>query len=391
MSTVAIEVGPGTIRGPDGARPELVSVALGAIDDELALLDDRPVPVQDVWDDVMNAVAGVPADVALLVCPAWWSSARTERARRAGQTVAAEVVVLKRVTLLRQGIPADTTIIEITCDVVVVTVVDTIVAVVPRREPVADAEAITAAVGASAAVLVDAPLAVPGAGALASLIVERVRASGVPIRCADDGWVLRAAAAHQPPHPVPVAKVRDRRVLAVLIGSLSAALLCVGFIATRSVATHGAEPRVDDMPMTVLVEGIGVTVPATWVAQRITSGPGSARIQVVSPTDDDIALQITQSVTPHPSSLEQTADSLHMAFAEAPHGAFVDFNPSDRRAGRDAVTYREVRPQRHVSWIVVVDGSARIAIGCQSAPGREQLVEPACDRAIRSAHAVPEK
>jgi type VII secretion-associated protein (TIGR03931 family) len=74
--------------------------------------------------------------------------------------------------------------------------------------------------------------------------------------------------------------------------------------------------------------------------------------------------------------------------ADATDGAFVEFNPSDRRADRDAVTYREIRPERHVAWTVLVDGTARIAVGCQSVPGSEYLVREACDRAIRSAHAV---
>jgi type VII secretion-associated protein (TIGR03931 family) len=53
------------------------------------------------------------------------------------------------------------------------------------------------------------------------------------------------------------------------------------------------------------------------------------------------------------------------------------------------VTYREVRADRHVAWTVLVDGDVRIAIGCQSPPGREELVQDACEQAIRSAHASP--
>lgn len=386
MSQVVIEIGPGTIRGADDVRPEWVSVALECIDDELALLDDRPVSVQDVWDDVMNAVARDNVDTAVLVCPAWWSVARCDRARRAARTVADEVVVVERIAMLREGVSAETTIVEITCDVVLVTAVDAIVAVVPRQEPVADADAIAAAVAAPAGVLVDAPAGVPGAEALASLIASRVRGIGVPVRIADDSWVLRAAVAHRSPDPEPVVEVGNRRAPAVLIGTLSAAILCGGFV-----LMHDAEPRADNMPVTLLVEGrVGVMVPAGWTAQRITTGPGSARVQVVSPTDTDTALQITQSVSPLRASLASTADSLHAAFAETTDGAFVEFNPSARRADRDAVTYRELRPERHVAWTVLVDGSVRIAIGCQSAPGREDLVQQVCDRAIRSAHAVSE-
>jgi len=38
--------------------------------------------------------------------------------------------------------------------------------------------------------------------------------------------------------------------------------------------------------------------------------------------------------------------------------------------------------------VVLIDGSLRIAIGCQSAPGHEDAVRQACDQAVRSAHAV---
>ncbi len=394
MTEVVIEVGPGTIRGVNDVRPEWVSAALDCIDDEIALLDDRPVPVTDVWDDVMSAAAGSGVDIAVLVCPAWWSSARIDRAQQAARTVATDVVLLERVAMLREGVSADTTIVEITSDVAIVTVFEKIVAVVPRQgEPVADAEAVAVAVGAPAGVLVDAPASVFGAGLLAALVCDRMRAIGVPVRIADDGWIRRAAAAqrsHVQAQPAEVAIrgsawLRDRKTLAVLFGVLSTVVLCGGVA-----AVHGSSSdRVHDMPMTLLIEGrIGLMVPATWTAQRITSGPGSARVQVVSPTDGDVALHVTQSVLAQPSSLAKTADTLLAALTESADGAFVDFNPSDRRADRDAVTYREIRPERNIAWTVLIDGTARIAIGCQSLPHREHLVRDACDRAIRSAHAV---
>jgi type VII secretion-associated protein (TIGR03931 family) len=396
VTEIVIEVGPATIRGPNEARAEWVSVALECIDDGIALLDDHPVPVRDLWDEVMGSVAGTNVDTAVLVCPAWWPSTRIDTARDAAHTVAAEVVVLGRSALLREGIPADTVIVEITAEIAVVTVSGTIGAVVTRQdEPSRCADAVAAAIGAPAGVLVDAPTAVPGAELLASSIAVRMRAIGVPVRIADDAHVSRAAAAHracvQVESPGALRRsgvVGDRKALAALSGVLSAALLCGGVAVLHD---GDSARRVDDMPMTLLVEGrIAVLVPATWTAQRITSGPGSARVQVVSPTGD-IALHITQSATAQASSLAMTADSLRAALGESADGVFVDFNPSDRRADRDAVTYREVRPERDVAWTVVVDGTARIAIGCQSAPGGEHLVQQACDRAIRSAHTVVEK
>ena len=393
MREVVIEVGPGTIRGVDDVRPEWVSAALECIDDEIALLDDRPVPVRGVWADVMNAVAGEGTDTAVLVCPAWWSSARIETVRQAARTVADEVVLLERIAMLREGISAQTTIVELTTEIAIVTSFGKIVAVVPRQgELVADAEAVVAAVGSPEGVMVDAPESVFGAGLLASSISDRLRANRVPVRIADDGWVRRAAVAqrsHVSARPVQVPNrvsswLRDRKMLAVLGGVASTLMLCGGV----AVVHDGSSDLRDDMPTTLLVEGrIGLMVPATWTAQRITSGPGSARVQVVSPTERDVALHITQSVLAQPSSLAKAADTL-LALAESADGAFVDFNPSDRRAGRDAVTYREIRPERNIAWTVVIDGTVRIAIGCQSPPRREHLVLMACDRAIRSAHAV---
>ncbi|MGZ5390709.1 MAG: type VII secretion-associated protein [Mycobacterium sp.] len=394
MTEVVIEVGPGTIRGVNDVRPEWVSAALDCIDDEIALLDDRPVSVRDVWDDVMSAAAGSGADIAVIVCPAWWSSARIDRAQQAARTVTTDIVLLERIAMLREGVSAETTIVEITSDVAIVTVFEKIVAVVPRQgELVADTEAVAAAVGGPAGVLVDAPASVFGAGLLASLVCDRMRAIGVPVRIADDGWIRRAAAAqrsHVQAQPAEVAirgsgRLRDRKTLAVLFGVLSTVVLCGGVAAVHD----SSSDRVDDMPMTLLIEGrIGLMVPATWTTQRITSGPGSARVQVVSTTDGDVALHVTQSVLPQSSSLAKTAETLLAALTESADGAFVDFNPSDRRADRDAVTYREIRPERNIAWTILIDGTARIAIGCQSLPRREHLVRDACDRAIRSAHAV---
>ena len=66
---------------------------------------------------------------------------------------------------------------------------------------------------------------------------------------------------------------------------------------------------------------------------------------------------------------------------------FVDFNPSGNSAGRPAVTYREVRASHQVRWTVLLDGTVRISLGCQSRPGGEDAVRDACEQAVRSAHA----
>jgi type VII secretion-associated protein (TIGR03931 family) len=67
---------------------------------------------------------------------------------------------------------------------------------------------------------------------------------------------------------------------------------------------------------------------------------------------------------------------------------FVDFNPDDRRSGRPAVTYREVRAGHDIRWTVITDGEVRIGIGCQSAVGREESIAAVCEQAIGSARQI---
>jgi type VII secretion-associated protein (TIGR03931 family) len=136
------------------------------------------------------------------------------------------------------------------------------------------------------------------------------------------------------------------------------------------------------------VEGrVALTVPADWPTQRVVTGPGSARVQVNSPSDPEVALHITQSPIPD-ETLSATADQLRRAIGSEPAGVFVDFNPSGVTAGRPAVTYRELRASHHVRWTVLVDGSVRISVGCQSRPGGEDAVRDVCEQAVRSARAI---
>ena len=138
-------------------------------------------------------------------------------------------------------------------------------------------------------------------------------------------------------------------------------------------------------PARTLVEGrIEVRVPPGWAVVRVTSGPGSRRVQVSPPADPGIALHITQSYAPE-TTPAKAAEVLGRAIADQPAGVFVDFRASADVAGRQAVTYREVRPGRIIGWSVVLAGSTRISIGCQSPPGREQAVRAACDEAVGSA------
>ncbi len=49
MTAVVVEIGPGTVRGPNDVEAQWVSAALECIDDDIALVDDCPVAVADVW------------------------------------------------------------------------------------------------------------------------------------------------------------------------------------------------------------------------------------------------------------------------------------------------------------------------------------------------------
>jgi type VII secretion-associated protein (TIGR03931 family) len=125
-------------------------------------------------------------------------------------------------------------------------------------------------------------------------------------------------------------------------------------------------------------------VPADWNVRRVTSGPGSARVEVVSVADPNIVIHLTQSPIDTAGS-QAVADTLRRALDEQPAGVFTDFNPADRIAERPVVSYREVRGGREIGWAVFVDKTVRIAIGCQGPIGRGRAQ---CEAAIRTAHAV---
>ncbi len=309
---------------------------------------------------------------------------------------ATNVVVLQRTHVLARGLSTRAaTVVEIAPEFVVVSKSEAVIVVVPRRGDPADvAGAVADEVGSSTAVLVDAPVGVGGAFALGTAIADRARAGGIAVSIADPDSALHGAALLRMHHHREATDVRDvgersrlnRRRQAVLAGALLSVTALCGAFAMRY---DSGVPPPGEVPMTLLVEGrVGVKVPAQWTAQRITSGPGSARVQIVSPTDRETAVHITQSPTPPHQTQAMAAQALRAALDEQPDGVFVDFNPSDRRADRPVATYREIRAGHHIRWLVLVDDTVRIGIGCQSAPGREDQVRFACDQAVESAHAV---
>jgi type VII secretion-associated protein (TIGR03931 family) len=238
---------------------------------------------------------------------------------------------------------------------------------------------------------------VAGAPALATLIAGAVRGRGQRVVEIGDAALPRLAGlaqsslcAHDEPSPPPAnATAGGIRAHTWMLRALAAAavVLAAAGPAVAAMGRHGVR-HPDTMPTTFLVEGrVALSVPANWPTARVVAGPGSARVQVTSPSDPEVALHVTQSPVPD-ETLSDTAERLKHAIDAEPAGVFVDFNPSGNSAGRPAVTYREVRASHEVRWTVLLDGTVRISIGCQSRPAGEDAVRDVCEQAVRSAHAI---
>lgn len=375
MSHTVVEVGPTTVHGANPLDAELVSLALEAIDDDLVLVGEDPAPVSELWSRLMEVAVGGAEDV-VLVCPTWWPGARIDRVREV--TTATTVEVIGRTALLQRQTRA--TVVEITAELVVVTRVGTRPVVIGNVDDEV-AERAVAAAGSAGPVLIDAPGVL---GSVGEAIADGLRGKGIGVRFADEGALRLLEAEPSVPEGGTAAHGSNQRQwAAVLTAVLATALVVCGGLVLR-----GGD-RQPNVASTLLVEGrIQVMVPASWPVEHITSGPGSARAQVTSPSDADVALHLTQSVGAPRADLAETAAALRSALAGEPDDVFVDFNAAGTPAGRTGVTYRELRPDHHVAWTVLVDHGVRIAIGCQSAPGRESTVREVCDQAIRSAHAI---
>jgi type VII secretion-associated protein (TIGR03931 family) len=306
-----LEVGPVTVRalsGGSGRRPDdaMVSVAIEGIDDLIALLDDRPVAVADLWRAIMAAILGGGRDSVVVLHPSSWSRARVDRVVAAAAATGRRVVPMSRSEL----IPGEHPVIDIT-------------EVLPAASRRRRRRGVRAALTVAAVLL-----------ALGGVVAVTGRSPG------PQSLGPRSPAAQSP--------------------------------AARHETTN-------------LVEGrIVVGIPSRWLVQRVTAGPGSRRVQVSAPADPDIAVHITQSYAPE-TTLAQAAEVLGRAVAGQPAGVFVDFNPAGDAGGRPAVTYREIRAGRMIRWSVLLAGSTRISIGCQSPPGREDDVSGPCEQAMASA------
>jgi type VII secretion-associated protein (TIGR03931 family) len=402
-----IEVGPGTIRRlccgtGTAADAEVCMAALDAIDERVALVDGSPVTVDSLWRTVLRSLDCGSRDGLIVVQPSWWPASRVGVITATAQDPN-QVVARPRSWLLTQaesdtGLEA-TVVVEIADRLVVVAGAE--VVAVPRvAEPPLVVEEVAGVIAGmtGAVVAIDAPGTVAGAAALATLIADALRDDGgQKVTEIDDARLLqlarrapKARSASDEPRSAGGAggaRSRARRLggLAAAGAVLVAAVPAVGAMATMN--RHGV-PVADKTPTTFLVEGrVALTVPVNWPTQRVVTGPGSARIQVTSPSDPEVALHVTQSPVTG-ETLSGTAERLKRAIDAEPAGVFVDFNPYGISAGRPAVTYREVRAGHHVRWTVLLDKVVRISVGCQSRPGGEDAVRDVCEQAVRSAHAV---
>lgn len=385
-----IEAGPTGIRrlccSTTGVHEEHTDAALEAIDDPVALVDEQPVPTGLLWRSVLHSLVGEVHPSLAIIYPSWWSTARVAVLRCAATGVAADMTLCQRSQLLATG----ATVVEIADRFVVISGAQK--AAVRRCggvRLVAENVARIAAERAARAVVIDAPTAVGGAAELGEAISELLRAINPELAVTVVGDVefsalavrLSAADDHRVRLGVPSRRAHRALIPAVLVMCAAAVLALAGL-------SHRSPPPTVAMPTTFLVEGrVALTVPAQWNTQRIVAGPGSARVQITSPSDPDAALHVTQSLVAD-ATLSDTAETLKRAVDEAPNGVFIDFNPTGHSAGRPAVTYREVRAGHDVRWTVVLDGAVRISIGCQSRRGEDAAVHDACDLAVRSAHAL---
>jgi type VII secretion-associated protein (TIGR03931 family) len=374
--------------------------ALDAIDERVALVDGSPVAVDSLWRTVLRSLDCGSSDGLIVVHPSWWPASRVGVITAAAKAVADkpnETLARPRSWLLTQGSPEVRVVAEIADRLVAVAGAE-VVAVPRTTDPQLVAEEVAGVIAGMApgVMAIDTPSTVAGAAALGTLIADAVRGGEQEVVEIDDARLLQLAqrapkarsASDEPRFTGGAGGARSR---ARRLGGLAAGVVLVAAVpAVGAMATMGRHglPLADKTPSTFLVEGrVALSVPADWPTQRVVAGPGSARVQVTSPSDPEVALHVTQSPVVG-ETLSGTAERLKRAIDAEPAGVFVDFNPYGTSAGRPAVTYREVRAGHHVRWTVLLDGVVRISVGCQSRPGGEDAVRDVCEQAVRSAHAV---
>ena len=405
MSTHVVEVGPKMIRelccgGDAVADDEMVRAAFDSIDDPVTLVDLRPVTLDSLWRMALGSLDCGSRERAIVVHPSWWAPARIDVLGAAAQVLAGDVVMRPRSWVLTQACPRqsrrETVVVEIADSFVAITGA-TVVAETRRGEPQRVVEAVVRSVlemtsDVTAVAVIDAPSMVHEAGGLAARIADGLHASGGigTVLVVDDVRLKTCVAQiiedEDSSYESQVAGRHYRRHWALALAVLLTVAVA-GVLGVLASARRGA-PADGGVPTTFLVEGrVALEVPVQWPTQRVVAGPGSARVQVTSPSDPEMSLHVTQSRVAL-ESLSATADSLKQAIDAELTGVFVDFNPIGNVAGRPAVTYREVRSAHDIRWTVLVDKAIRISIGCQSRHRHEDAMRQVCELAVRSARAL---
>jgi type VII secretion-associated protein (TIGR03931 family) len=400
-----IEVGPSAVRrlccgGATVADSEAEKTAFEHIDDPVTLNELRPVSVQSLWRSVLAAADCGTAEEVIVVHPAWWAPERIDVVGAAAQVLVGPVVLRSRSWLLSHASAGNselaTLVVEIADDLVAVSGA-AVAAQTRHRDLRAVVDAVVRSIRAmmsdtSDLVVIDAPTTVPGARSLSAAIVGELRNCGDPVAAleVDDIGLRKLAGEIVPLESCAGGRTavsgdvrRGLRRLALVLAVIS---VVVGVVA----ASRHAAPRrsADGVPTTYVVEGhVALKVPAQWPIRRVVTGPGSARLQITSPSDPEVALHLTQSRVALPS-LDATAEFLKSAIDAEPAGVFVDFNPTGLSADRPAVTYREIRSGHDIRWTVWVDKAVRISVGCQSRQGHYEAVDQECEVAVRSARAL---
>lgn len=399
MRAHLIEIGPTAIRrlccgGATVADAEVERAAFESIDDGVALVDRQPVTVGSLWKAMFESVDCRAAGQVTVVRPSWWSAPRVGVVDAAAQALVGHAEVRPRSWLLNRAAPSveDAVIVEITEDFVVV--LGALTAAQARRGEVGVvAEAVAQSIltmvsSAAGTVVIDAPATVRGARTLATTIAAKLsNTAAVAVAVVDDIHLRRLAGELKTRDEKP----RSLNRLGVpgrSLRALTSVVLVFGACVGAGVLHRRPAPRATGYsPTALVVEGhVALEVPAQWPMRRVVAGPGSARVEVTSPADPEVALHVTQSRVALPG-LDATAEFIKSAIDAAPAGVFVDFDPAGRRAGHPVVTYREVRAGHDIRWTVWVDKAVRISIGCQSRSGRDDAVNPECELAVRSARA----
>jgi type VII secretion-associated protein (TIGR03931 family) len=404
MRTHIVEVGPNAVRrlccgGATVVDVESQRAAFEHIDDAVTLIDLRPVSVESLWRSVLAAVDCGAAETVIVVHPSWWSPERVDVVSVAAEALTGDVVMRPRSWLLTQASRSKsevaTLVAEITDDFVAISGA-TVAAETRRRDQRIVADAVVRSIVATASdtsevVIIDAPTTVHGAGPLSALIAAGLRNSGgMSVLEVDDIGLRRLAGVIVPTESLEHSSRWRVAASRALVRNLALVLPVISAVIGVSALIRHTAPRAGDsaIPTTYVVEGhVALEVPAQWPVRRVVAGPGSARVQITSPSDPEVALHMTQSRVAL-ASLDATAEFLKSAIDGAPAGIFVDFNPAGRSAGRSAATYREIRTSHDIRWTVWVDKAVRISVGCQSRHAHDDAVNRECEVAIRSARAL---